>query len=353
MSCMATAVLIALSAAGPSRAPDLQVEAATAAGAGLPELADAVARALVASGARVVVLRRPTGGACESCAQITITEMSPGTFQVQAIQDRQVSSTTLHLPAGSSVFDQARAIAIQARSLTHWRAGKETRGKEESRRQSLGKPQAKAELPQPAAAVATLGQPPSSPQERTLAPVPVPAPAPARPAAPEAERPPEPPLLAPAKDAEGAERKVSSKIYAKSASPSETRTAEPQRSELVAPPAVDIARSAPASQEPLWPWIPTVVGAGAAVGAGLCAWVARSRYNSLADKTQSYGSAKELKLEGEDWQLASFILSGVAVAGLGTGLVGFVTRSSHNSSVTAVASPLPGGGMLSISGDWP
>jgi hypothetical protein len=81
--------------------------------------------------------------------------------------------------------------------------------------------------------------------------------------------------------------------------------------------------------------------------------MAWSRYDALADRTRDYRSAKSLKSEGERWQLASFILSGAAVVGIGTGIVGFATRPADRPSLTAVAAPLPDGGMLAIAGAFP
>ena len=89
------------------------------------------------------------------------------------------------------------------------------------------------------------------------------------------------------------------------------------------------------------------------MAAGICAVVARDRYNGLEDKRQSYASAHALKSQGESWQLAGFVLAGVAVVGIGTGIVGFSTRSSGSPSVAAVVSPVPGGGMVAVAGDLP
>jgi hypothetical protein len=50
MNGLTPVMLVVLGASGPLHTPDLQVEAITAAGVELPELADAVARALVAGG---------------------------------------------------------------------------------------------------------------------------------------------------------------------------------------------------------------------------------------------------------------------------------------------------------------
>jgi hypothetical protein len=106
-------------------------------------------------------------------------------------------------------------------------------------------------------------------------------------------------------------------------------------------------------QKRQWPWIPTILGSGAAVAAGICAIVSRDRYNALSDRSQPYQTAQALKAEGQNWQIASFVLSGVALAGVTTGLIGFLMRSPERASLSAIAAPMPGGAMLAIAGEWP
>jgi hypothetical protein len=335
-------MLVVLGLSGPLRVPDLQVEAATAGGASLPELADAVARALVAGGARVV-LRGPSSGPCQYCAMVTVTEIGSGTCRVEVSQERHVASSILQLPAGSPLLDRARAIAIQARLLVTWETSSETKSKETAARPSERKSEGKttAERAEPPSEItrdgpATATAPRRGPGSGVP---PEPGRAPAREPAPLVERRTDAAPVAPAKSADRSE-------------PTErvdTKVAEPLRAEARRPLPADITATSPTPSQPQWPWIPTAVGAGAAVGAGLCALVARNRYNALADKTQTYESAKEIKLEGESWQLASFVLAGAAAVGLGTGIVGFATRTP----VTALASPIPGGGMIAIGGQLP
>jgi hypothetical protein len=132
-----------------------------------------------------------------------------------------------------------------------------------------------------------------------------------------------------------------------------TETAEPARSRCQrALPAEALSVSvAPPMQR--WPWIPTVIGSGAAVAAGICALLARNRYNALSDKSQPYDSASALKSEGENYQVASIVLSGVAVAGVATGVIGFATRSPARPTVAALVTPVPGGGMITVAGELP
>jgi hypothetical protein len=80
------------------------------------------------------------------------------------------------------------------------------------------------------------------------------------------------------------------------------------------------------------------------------------RYTSLSDKTQPYDSARSLKSSGESWQLASFVMSGVAAVGLGVGIVGFVTGSGgtgKSSKLRGMVAPVPGGGVATMAGAWP
>jgi hypothetical protein len=132
----------------------------------------------------------------------------------------------------------------------------------------------------------------------------------------------------------------------------EAAVAQP-RGEATGLPSAELVAARAATPKAQWPWIPTAIGAGAAVAAGVCSVVARGHYDALSDQQQSYGSARAHKSAGEKWQNASLVLSGVAVVGVGTGLIGFLTRSAGGSSVTTLASPVPGGGMIAIAGDFP
>jgi hypothetical protein len=340
MNGLTPAILVLLGASAPLHAPDLQVEAVTLAGVGLPELADAVARALVASGARVV-LRGPTSGPCDYCARVKVTEVSPGVCLVEVSQQNHADSTTLHLPAGSQLFDRARAIAIHARLLATWQAGPESRAKD-----SAFRPPRKSEVK-----ASVLASRPAEPQPSISEIAPEPSTAPPR-----------------AEQASGGTVSASSPaVRPKPSGPmasdfalrdegesvGRAEVAAQPRAESPATPVTGLAAARAVGTKPQWPWIPTTVGAGAAVAAGICALIARNRYGGLSDKTQPYESARSLKSSGENWQLASFILSGVAVAGLGTGIFGFVTRSSGGPPVTAAVTPVSGGGMVAIAGGLP
>ena len=374
MNGVTAVMLVVLALGGPARAPDLQVEASSTAGVGLPELTEAVARALVAGGARVV-LRPPASEPCSYCAKVVVVE-SGGTCRVEVSQERHRAKATLRLPPGSPLLDRARAIAIQARLLVTWDTNLEAKSREvaarpPARRSDGNAPAersvpvaevARAELVPPAAipARAPLPSLPLEPERGPARePVAVGRPLPASPSAPpkaavRVET--RPAARADAKPAVVEERervetaRKPTVDMAREAPPEDERKplAEPARAEADSARAMELTTLAPATRKPQWPWIPTAIGAGAAVAAGICGVVARDRYEALSDRRHSYASARAFKSEGENWQLASFVLAGVAVAGIGTGVVGFAARSP-----VVVAAPAPGGGMVTIAGGLP
>jgi hypothetical protein len=340
------ALVVLLGLFAPLRAPDLQVEAATSSGADLPELADAVARALVASGSRVV-LRGLSSGACLYCAKVVVVEAGQGSCRVEVKQERHFATATLHFPAGSPLFDRARAVAIQARLLVTWETSLELLAKESGARTAVRKPERKipVENSDPGPRVASVA-PLSSTEPETVTdtqpePIPVGMPDPAV----VSDRRVDTALVAPVTYAD--------RPGAKPAARAESKKPEigPSGPERALPADVASVRLHPTPRQ--WPWIPTLVGSGAAVAAGICAVVARDRYNTMADRSQPFQTAQAAKVEGQKWQVASFVLSGVAVAGLTTGLIGFATRSSERSSVALVATSVRGGGMVAAAGDWP
>jgi hypothetical protein len=353
MNGVTAAMLVVLGLAGSLRVPDLQVEAASTSGTVLPDLAEAVGRALVAGGARVV-LRGPISGPCPYCAKVVVKETGAGTCRVEVSQDRHFASATLRLPPGSPLFDRARAIAIQARLLVTWDTSSEGRGKDVVVRAPAHKPEVATTAPRaderPESARVEAAPPPVPEYEPLPAAEPGPAPDSVPPALTSRREDAAP--VAPAKPADRTTAKPSPASGPKPL----TRAGEPdpeiRRPATRQPPPLDTTRDVatpPAPPKPQWPWIPTAIGASAAVAAGMCALVARNRYDSLSDSRLTLDSAKTLKSEGESWQLASFVLSGAAAVGLGVGIVGFATRSP----VTAVASPLPGGGMVAVGGGLP
>lgn len=361
MSGVAVAVMVVLGLSGPLRTPDLQVEVVTSAGTPLPELAEAVSRALVAGGARVV-MRGPASGACEYCAMVKVVESAPERYEVEVRHDQRRASTKLHLPAGSQLFDRARAIAIQTRLLMTWQTAPESKAKDvatrplprhEARESDVRATDARAADPgatRPASASSlprpdrvpylTARREPSAPLGSGVPLVPTSAPEPA-------------PLVADPPAPARVEAKRTGVAEAVSAPRPEAKPAEAQPA--LRQPLADAAvvEAVSGRARPRWPWIPTAVGAGAAVAAGICAAVSRGHYNALGDKGQSLESARSEKSAGENWQTASLLFAGVAVAAVGTGIVGFATGSSGAGPVTAVAAPVPGGGMVALAGRLP
>ncbi len=322
MNAAAVGIAVWLGVTSPSSAPDLQVEALDATGAVMPELADAVARALVAGGARVV-LRGPTSASCLYCAQVTVSEVASGSCRIALKQEQREASASLHFSGASTLFDRARAIAIQTRLLLTWDTGGDARNQEPVTKpvahRSQHKPVMAPQALQAGAARAETSvpdevarnSPAGSPVARSDQPAPEPTSKPTRPS--------------PATPALPVPPPTPTALFSHRA------------------PAV----TAHATRR--WPWIPTAVGGGAAIAAGACALVARDRYNALSDRSQSYASALAAKQSGQSWQWASFALAGVATLGLGTGMIGFWGHLS----LTAQTAPLPGGGMVAIEGDWP
>jgi hypothetical protein len=353
---VSVALLLLLALSPGLRTPDLQVEAGTSAGVELPELAEAVARALVASGARVL-LGGPANEACPRCARVAVTDLGQGRCRVDVTQDARTASANLSLGGTSPLFDRARAIAIQARLLV--RGEPVARPSESSGRPAPRKGPAKPEPDLPAEvgpALAGLSPAetrpaPESPREpvaTAAGPLTQPSAAP-----PPAARRPTPPAAAPPP--------IPAPTLAEESPPVRRPTKEEKRQSPAREPekatedslddAVYIRKAEPTSAR--WPWIPLTIGVGAAVGASLCALVAQNRYESLADRSRPYDRAVALKQEGENWQVAAFIASGVAVAGLGVGIWGFATSKPTTNSLTPTVAVLPGGAMLAMTGGLP
>jgi len=380
MNGASAAMLVVLGLSAPPRTPDLQVEVITAAGAALPELAEAVARALVVGGARVV-LRGPTSGPCESCGEVRVIEMKPGMCRVEVRHEQYAAATTLHLPLASSLFDQARAIAIQAHLLMPWQAAARSKTKEaagplarspaaRTKHDHRARPHALPIATSKAEPSVSLvpGNAPTTDVPPALVPLPTPPRA-------EAERlgsvvEVQPRVVPPSRvDSKPLGGTGESALLARSAtrrdesSPasryagtreSRVRTAVAQSpDEARVLPAEGLVTPRTAAPKPQWPWIPTAIGASAAGAAAVCAVVARGHYNALSDQSQTYDSARAHKSAGEHWQTASWVLSGAAVVGVATGIVGFARRSSGGSSTATTASPVPGGGIITVAGNFP
>ena len=353
MNALMAAVIMLLGAAVSPRTTDLQVEAVTATGADLPELGDAVARALVMGGARVV-MRGPTTVPCEYCTQVKVTELRAGVFRVE-VKTQNPVSTTLDLSSGTQLLDRARAIAIHARLLVVRSSGAQRREPEVAAlptRKGRAAPAGDKSKAQAAAVpVAQESTPVTVSEPLPVAPAPEPPPPLVQPdTTPQAMRAPtsQGVTKAPTRSPEAKRPMLSEAKTAKDRSPTRRDAAEaaPAQADLTALPAQQISK-------PQWPWIPTAIGAGAAIGAGICALLARQKYNGLSDRNQPLDSARSLKSSGESWQTAAIVLSGVAAAGLGVGIAGFATRSSGGTSVKAAVSPIPSGGMAVMAWELP
>jgi hypothetical protein len=379
-------MLVVLGLSAPLHTPDLQVEVVTASGTPLPELAEAVSRALVAGGARVV-LRGPTSGSCEYCGMVKVIESAPGVCDVEVRHEQHVASTKLHLPAGSQLFDRARAIAIQARLLMTWQTPKEvaTRPVPRGETRPAEARGSEARPPNGAKAVASTSAPkldsvpylaarrdpsapPVSPSPVPSAPPPMPVPAPSPLVVALPPKPVEsPPVVNYSARSDGkpaprpAETKPAARpegkpTVAENSPAPRPEAKEPVEARVPARKSTSDVGTIRAPMEPSgarWPWIPTAIGAGAAVAAGISAALSRGHYNALEDKGQSIASARSEKSSGERWQTTSLILAGVAAVAVGTGIVGFAGGSSDAGQLTAVAAPVPGGGMVALAGSLP
>jgi hypothetical protein len=361
------AMLVVLGLAATRQPPDLQVEAITAAGADLPELAEAVARALVVGGARVV-LRGPTSGPCEYCGKVKVTEIRPGICEVEIRHEQHIASTTLRLPVTSSLLDWARAIAIQARLLVPWQKAPESKGKDNAT-ELAARPVRRPEKRGKRDGVAPAQHPPSTTtgDKPSVALVPIDGPLPARrenpsrdwePSPAEVERPDRMAIASPtlgrqAPTASEASRSDSKPVSRPDArKPQERAALAPPRGQTGSSPAADLGAERSVEPKHRWSWIPTAIGTGAAAAAGVCALVALGHYNAISDRNQSYDSAQAHKSAGENWQTASWVFSGMAAVGLATGIVGFSMRSSGGSAVTTMASPVRGGGLVTVAGNF-
>jgi hypothetical protein len=316
--------LLALSPA--VRLPDLQIEAGTMSGVDLPELAEALAHALVASGARVV-MGGPANDPCARCVRVVVVDMGAGHCRVNVTQNQHTSSVTLTFDAETTLFERVRAIAIQARLLVTWESTTEATRKEQKNRPGGRPPEARAD-----------GDTVSRAEKSSEA----------------AAVPNEDKLREPARREEVATRAPAASLSSASKS-TESVAAKPDSKKpapIFLPRPEAVAQSSQAGSL-RWPWIPTVVGASAAIATGLCLLMAQRRYDAMADKSRLHVEIIELKNEGEAWQTAAIVASSVALIGLATGIVGFATAGSRNSTITPTATVLSGGGMVALTGRLP
>lgn len=323
---MSAALLLLIALSPAARLPDLQVEAGTMGGVDLPELADALARALVSSGARVV-LGGPANDPCSHCARVVLLDMGQNRCRVDVIQNQHTSSVGLTFDAETTLFEKVRAIAIQARLLVKWEITPEVKRKEPRNKTEVHSPEARA------AGYAVAGVEKSSevvipPSEGN----------PREPAHNEEDvaRSPVDPQVPAAGSAEKVEAKPDARKPA-----------------MVLLPAPDVVAQSSVAGSPRWPWLPTAIGASAAVAAGLCLLMAKRRYDAMADKSRLHVEIIELQNEGETWQTAAIVTSSLAVIGFATGVVGFVTAGSRKVTLAPTATVLSGGGLVALTGTLP
>ncbi|HEX7499694.1 MAG TPA: hypothetical protein VF524_05235 [Polyangia bacterium] len=323
---MSTTLLFLLALSPAERLPDLHVEAGTMSGVDLPELAEALAHALVASGARVV-LGGPVNDPCTRCARVVVVDMGGGHCRVDVTQNQHTSSVGLTFDAETTLFERVRAIAIQARLLVTWESMPEAKRKEPRNRAEGHSPEARADS-DAAAGAEKSGEVVAAPGEGDR--------------------------REPARGEEGVAR---SPLATRAPATGSVETVEAQpdarKPALVLLPDPEVVAQSSEAGSPRWPWLPTAIGASAAVAAGLCLLMAKRRYDAMADKSRLHVEIIEFQNEGEAWQTAAIVTSSVAVIGLTTGILGFVTAGSRKTTITPTATVLSGGGIVALTGTLP
>jgi hypothetical protein len=325
------------------RVPDLQVEAGTAAGVELPELAEAVARTLIASGARVF-LGGPANKPCARCARVAVTDLGQGRCRIDITQGAHMASTILNLGESSPLFDRARAIAIQVRLLV--RGEPVDRLPESSGRPLVRKGAAKPAPERPGVESPAIAD--SPPVETRSAPE-----LPREPGASVSVASPVAPLPSTRRTEASATTPLPKPALAERSPPPRRQAEEEKRQSERSEPADVVHLRKAKTTSARWPWIPVTIGVGATVAAGLCALAARDRYDALSNKSRSYPQAVSLRQDGKNWQTTAFIASGVAVAGLGLGIWGFVTSGSAAKPLSPTMAMIPGGAMVALTGGLP
>jgi len=115
-------LLVTLGLTGDAHGPYVQVTATDPGGAELAGLSDAIARALVVTGATVVVGPSAQARCGVQCARLTVVKHSAVRYQLEARQSGRIVQGELQLPGGASSLDVAQALAIEARLLMRWPA---------------------------------------------------------------------------------------------------------------------------------------------------------------------------------------------------------------------------------------
>lgn len=113
-------LLVTLGLTGDAHGPYVQVTATDPGGAELAGLSDAIARALVVTGATVVVGPSAQVRCGAQCARLTVVKHSAVRYQLEARQSGRIAQGELRLPGGATSLDIAQALAIEARLLMRW-----------------------------------------------------------------------------------------------------------------------------------------------------------------------------------------------------------------------------------------
>ncbi|HEY3446064.1 MAG TPA: hypothetical protein VGK67_06835 [Myxococcales bacterium] len=390
-----------------SSAPELQVAARSASGAEQPEFAHAISRALVVTGASVV-LGTPGAEPCARCVAVAIIEEARGRYRIEARQRQRFASGFVEVKADSTAFERARAIAVEVRLLVRWAAGEgavvpeapaavpepqpvraepartepvPVSARVAPARVEAGRAEPRVEPAEPAlrsAFVSSAGQvasasAPPEPTPATVAESPAPTPAPPPASAPAQEPVQVEPEPAPAPESVAAAPADPAWMPKPSPPPAPAPSAEVPVPEAGSPgktivevdvprnpapsaPALQVASPAPRTLSKVWPWIPTAVGAASALAAGGCAIGAKIQYDSLVNRTVSPDRAPGARTDGKNLQTASLVLTGVAAAALAAGVVGFIQGAPADVSprVSVGVGPMASGGVaMGISGSLP
>ncbi len=114
---MPTCHFLAVLALAAPHGMSLQVSVDDAGAEDISSLGEAVGRALVAMGATVLLGPHAREHCVSRCVRLQVRRLQVGQFHIEARLQSQLVTTDVELPDDSSVFEQAQALAIQARLL--------------------------------------------------------------------------------------------------------------------------------------------------------------------------------------------------------------------------------------------
>lgn len=344
-------LVAALFAAGPhARAHEpLRVEARAAGGEELPRLSQAVSRALMATGISVV-MGASSGEPCSSCLRLVVVEQAVGRYRLEAYQGDDVASASFAVSKDASLFEQARALAIEARQLIDSVPGKaasEVSRSPVAKREAGSKPAAARVAPVPAAepvGPAPTGAVPHRQPEAVTA---------DEPATSSTERSPPGPTLAvdtsPPADPVPEPKSVKPSIVPAKPAPAKPEPAVSANDSGAA--AIAATSAPPVGPRRVWPWVATSAGVALGLAAGTCAILARQHYVELDDRRQSLASAQAHRDDGSRYQTASLVLGGASVIAFTAGLIALTRNPTTEKPKTNLAlAPLDSGLMIFAQG---